>query len=405
MLKRKKFRRDTSMEISQTTFVSLSGPFQNPVTLSCFIIRIVSCFAFIRHEKQYAFRRCPAPPLFSGFVQSPEVQTNMKSIPDIEAHRNIDCLCAGIIVADHICAPIATLPAAGELVTSDAFLLNIGGCAANTAVDLQKIGVKVAIAGRVGQDLFGQFILESLQKSGIDTSSIKRTSRADTSQTMIVNVQNEDRRFIHGFGANAFFKGGDIPSETLARSRILYLGGNILMPALDQEDAIRIFKAARQLGVITVLDVAIPEPGHYLPQLEHILEHTDVFLPNTAEAELILGESRPIVQARKFQELGAETVVITCGNNGCVLVDSEIQIEVGVYPVSFLDGSGCGDAFDAGYIYGILQGFSPEECTRWGSVLGASCVRSIGTTNGVFTYDQASDFMKEHPLPIKTLKP
>ena len=329
----------------------------------------------------------------------------MQSIPATEAHRNIDCLCAGIIVADHVCAPIATLPAAGELVTSESFLLNVGGCAANTAVDLQKVGVKVAIAGRVGQDLFGQFILESLQKSGIDTSSIKRSSRADTSQTMIVNVHNEDRRFIHGFGANAFFKGGDIPPETLARSRILYLGGYLLMPALEQEDASRIFKAAQQLGVITVLDVAIPEPGNYLPHLEHILKHTDVFLPNTTEAELILGEASPIVQARKFHELGAKTVVITCGDNGCVLVNSETQIKAGVYPVSFLDGSGCGDAFDAGYIYGMLQGFSSEECTRWGSVLGASCVRSIGTTNGVFTYEQASDFMKEHPLPIKTLRP
>ena len=64
------------------------------------------------------------------------------------------------------------------------------------------------------------------------------------------------------------------------------------------------------------------------------------------------------------------------------------------------DGSGASDAFDAGYIAGLLQGLEPAECLRWGSALGASCVRAIGTTAGVFTRPEAVEFLKTHPLTI-----
>src|SRR5881392_415891 len=116
---------------------------------------------------------------------------------------SLDVLCAGIIVADHVCTPIAHVPAAGELVMADRMLLTIGGCAANAAVDLAKMGVRAAIAGRVGTDLFGRIVTDLLREGGVDVSRITASSTAETSQTLIVNVQGEDRRFIHTFGANA----------------------------------------------------------------------------------------------------------------------------------------------------------------------------------------------------------
>jgi hypothetical protein len=82
--------------------------------------------------------------------------------PDIEPTGPVmsaatDVLCAGIIVADHVSSPIAHLPAAGDLVLADQLLLTIGGCAANVAVDLVKLGVNAAVVGRVGGDVFGHF--------------------------------------------------------------------------------------------------------------------------------------------------------------------------------------------------------------------------------------------------------
>ena len=227
--------------------------------------------------------------------------------------ESADVLCAGIIVADHVCTPISHLPAAGELVMAERLLLTIGGCAANAAVDLVKMGVPATILGRVGGDVFGRVVADMLRQHGVDVSAIKVSPEADTSQTLIVNVAGEDRRFIHTFGANAEFRAADIPLERVARCRVLYLGGYFLMPNVRQEELVPVFAAARQAGARTVLDVVTPGPGDYLDGLEQLLPHVDVFLPNHDEAQQITGEADPVRQAEIFHQLGAATVVITLG--------------------------------------------------------------------------------------------
>src|SRR5262245_9080213 len=127
-----------------------------------------------------------------------------------------EVLCAGIVVADHVCTPIDHLPAAGELVMADRLLLTIGGCAANVATDLAKMGVAGSVVGRVGDDVFGRVVTEMLREAGVDVSALQVSPGADTSQTLIVNVAGQDRRFIHTFGANAEFQAADIP-PALAR--------------------------------------------------------------------------------------------------------------------------------------------------------------------------------------------
>ncbi len=107
-----------------------------------------------------------------------------------------------------------------------------------------------------------------------------------------------------------------------------------------------------------MLDVATPGPGDYLEPLRTVLPHTDVFVPNTDEAALILGETDPVRQARTFRDLGARRVVITRGERGAVSVSDELRVKLGTYPVPFVDGSGGGDAFNAGYIVGLLEGRS-----------------------------------------------
>src|SRR5205809_537188 len=133
-----------------------------------------------------------------------------------------EVLCAGIMVADHVCTPITHVPAAGELVMAESMLLTIGGCAANAAVDLAKMGVRAAVVGRVGNDVFGRTVLEMLREAGVDVAHVRATDTADTSQTLIVNVAGQDRRFIHTFGANGEFSAADIPVDRLASCKILY---------------------------------------------------------------------------------------------------------------------------------------------------------------------------------------
>lgn len=314
-----------------------------------------------------------------------------------------DCLSAGVLVADHLCAPISHLPRAGELVLSDELPLAIGGCAANAAIDLARLGISVGAVGCVGEDAFGRFIRETLARHEVGTAGVRSLAGVGTSGTLIINVAGEDRRFIHTLGANAHFRVAHIPWDDVAAARVLYVGGYLLMPALEPEGLADLFRRARAAGVKTVLDVVLPGPGDHWPALAPLLPHTDVFLPNQDEAAALTGSDDPRAQAERFVAAGAGAAVITCGGGGTILVSREARLRAGTYPVEFVGGTGAGDAFDAGFIAGLLAGQDWRGCLRWGSALGASCVRAIGATEGVFNRREAEDFIRRHELAIETL--
>jgi sugar/nucleoside kinase (ribokinase family) len=313
----------------------------------------------------------------------------------------LDCLSAGILVVDHLCSPVTHLPRAGELVMADELPLSIGGNAANVSMNLARLGVKVGAVGCVGRDVFGKFALDTLKAGGVDVRGVRELDGVATAATLIINVKGEDRRFIHAAGANAALTAGGIPTDLVAQCKVFYVGGYLLMPALEKRGTlVQLFRQARAAGAKTVLDVVVPGPGDHWHKFEEILTETDVFLPNSDEAELITGLADPLAQAERFREAGARTVVITCGERGTLLVEPGRRLKAGVYPSHFVGGTGAGDAFDAGFIAGILAGEDALGCLRWGSALGASCVRSVSATASVFNRTEAMAFMREHELAI-----
>ncbi len=286
------------------------------------------------------------------------------------------CLSTGILVADHLCSPIDHVPRAGELLLAEELPLAIGGCAANVAMGLARLGVDVGVVGCVGRDPFGQFIKQTLAAEGIGVNLIRELADIETSGTLIINVQGEDRRFIHAVGANGVFRVEEIPLKYALGAKVLYVGGYLLMPNFDHTALAGLFRQARAAGVKTVLDVVLPGGGDHWRRLESLLAHTDAFLPNTDEAAAITGLKDPVAQAEKFRSAGAGVVCITCGGDGTVLASDALRVRAGVYPVHFVGGTGAGDAFDAGYIAGLLAGQDALGCLKWGSALGASCVRA-----------------------------
>ena len=312
-------------------------------------------------------------------------------------------LCAGIVVADHVSSPISHLPAAGELVLADKLLLTIGGCAANVAVDLTRLGVPATVVGCVGDDIFGRIVADMLRENQVNVSGLRVKAGLDTSQTLIVNVAGQDRRFIHSFGANAVFEPGDIPLDTPGCG-ILYLGGYFILDGVEAHRLAEVFRAARARGLMTVLDVVTPGPAEYLSRLAPVLPEVDVFMPNDHEAHLITGLDDPLAQAERFHAMGARTAIVTMGERGTVLVGDGLRLRADTFrDMPFVDGTGGGDAFAAGYMAGLLRGWSAQECLRMGSAVGASCVRAIGTTSGVFTRQECDEFLAGHALRIESV--
>jgi sugar/nucleoside kinase (ribokinase family) len=310
-------------------------------------------------------------------------------------------VCAGVIVADHLCTPISHVPAAGELVKADELILNIGGCATNAAVVLSKLGIRSTVCGRVGDDVFGRYVAEALESYGVDSRKLGIDPTRATSQSLIVNVKGQDRRFIHSFGANAGFTVDDLDAALATNPKVVYLGGFLILPGLDPEALAERFARARAAGAWTVLDVVTPGPGDYLRHLGPVLPFTDVFLPNTDEATLILGDSDPVRQAQAFRDLGAKRVVVTMGGQGSIALSETLQARLGTYAIDYVDATGGGDSFDAGYIAGLLEGLPEIECLKLASAVGASCVRAVGTTAGIFNREEARAFIESHELKVE----
>jgi sugar/nucleoside kinase (ribokinase family) len=253
----------------------------------------------------------------------------------------------------------------------------------------------------VGRDYFGRYIIDTLAGAGVDVGEIHQLEDTETSGTLIVNVKGQDRRFIHSVGANAKLTTDHIDLERVKASKVLYIGGYLLMPGMDPRALAELFRRARAWGVKTVLDVVLPGAGDHWNNLAPVLKETDVFLPNTDEAAVITSTNDPVEQAERFLNAGARTVVITCGAKGSVLLTDSLRLRAGVYPIEYRGGTGSGDAFDAGFIAGLLNNEDAAGCLRWGTAVGASCVRSISATDGVFHRAEAAAFMNEHSLAVE----
>ncbi len=317
-----------------------------------------------------------------------------------------DCLCCGVLVTDHITAPIERMPYAGELVLTDSLSLTIGGNAAHCSSVLAKQGWRTGAVGAIGRDPFGDFIVQTLSAGGVDVSQLERIDGTPTAGTLIVNVRGEDRRFIHDFGTNAAFTAERLSLELIRQTKVLYIGGYLLLSGLDPEATRKQLAAARADGATTVLDVVVPgeelSPQQMWEQLAAVLPEVDVFLPNDFEGKLITGLSDPVAMAQRFREAGAGTVVVTRGEAGSILSTGDALYEADCFPAKVVDGTGAGDAFSAGFIAGRLAGHDDLGCLALGSALGHSCVTAPGTT-GAFNREQAEQFLKQHKLTIRPL--
>ena len=314
---------------------------------------------------------------------------------------DIDCLCAGILFADHVCSPVPRVPGAGEVIVADKMQLCLGGCSSNAALDLTRLGVRTAVAGCVGDDAFGRFIVETLDDGGVQTDDVRRVAGVNSASTMIINISGQDRRFICGVGANVNFSVDHIPTDLVAAAKVLYLGGYFMLPGLETAEMVDLFRAARAAGTRTVLDVVYDDSPDSWDRLAPLLGETDVFLPNDDEARLLTGLEDPVKQAERFRDAGAETVVITMGEKGSLLMSDGLCLTAGTYPSRFVGGTGAGDAFDAGFIAAMIDDADHRDCLRWGTAMGASCVRAAGATESVFNRQEAEAMISEHILEMK----
>ena len=322
-------------------------------------------------------------------------------------NTNLEIICAGIIVADVFLPPIDKLPNEGELIKIDEPAHQVGGCASNTAIALSKLGKKAGIIGMVGSDSIGEQLIRLLINEKINTNAVFKTKEASTSQTIIVPVKNQDRRYIHYFGANSKISVSDIDNGLHGylypnQMKIFIFGGYLLMPNIDSKELAALFKKLKDQKYTVILDIAVTNNQTGVSEkIKDVLPFVDYFFPNDDESFQITNLEKPQDQAKCFMDWGVKATAITCGTKGVFYKDLESVYQLEPYKINFVDGSGSGDAFTAGMAIGISESWPTLDSLKFGAVLGASVCQGLGCNTTLFSRDEALNEMSK--IKVKSL--
>jgi sugar/nucleoside kinase (ribokinase family) len=172
------------------------------------------------------------------------------------------------------------------------------------------------------------------------------------------------------------------------------------MPGIQIPELRGLLAFCRQNRVVTVVDVVVPKGYSGIEELAPLLPYIDWFTPNDDEARQLTGESDPLAQLRAFSERGANAVVVTRGASGAVAGRGGKCWKSDAYQMPATDPSGGGDAFTSGIITGILRGWDLDRTLRYAAALGVSAIRAVGTTDSVFTSEEAAAYVAAHPLRV-----
>jgi ribokinase len=263
---------------------------------------------------------------------------------------------------------VARLPGPGETVVGDDVFRNPGGKGANQAVAAARLGRRVAMVGRVGDDEAGRVLLGSLEADAVDTSQVKVLDGVPSGTAFITVREDGENQIVVSPGANARLT----PSDVAAAGAAL---GGAAVTLLQLEVPLAAVAAAARTAAGTV--VLNPAPVRELPA--ELLAEVDVLVPNRVELAQLAGEAVPETVAEAVQLAGrlpARAVVITLGADGCLVVEDGDAAHVPAVPIRAVDSTAAGDAFCGGLADALAGGGGLEDAARRAvRVAAAACLR------------------------------
>jgi sugar/nucleoside kinase (ribokinase family) len=300
-----------------------------------------------------------------------------------------DILVAGEINPDLILAG-DVIPEFGQVEKLvDSATLAIGSSSAIFACGAARLGLKVAFIGVCGDDIFGHFMLDEMQKHSVDASNVIVRPNGQTGLSVIL-TRITDRAILTHLGLMAALRASDIPDSLLRQARHLHVASYFLQTML-QPDLPALFRRARSLGLTTSLDTNY-DPSEKWLGFDELLSVTNVFLPNETEAKSLTG-TKNINETAASLGRKVELAAIKLGAEGAFGVTQSQKVRVPSIPVKVVDTVGAGDNFDAGFIYGYLQDWSLEKSLCLGTVCGGLSTQRAGGTNGQPTLKEALQFL------------
>jgi sugar/nucleoside kinase (ribokinase family) len=308
---------------------------------------------------------------------------------------SVDVVSVGVVCADVIVRPVEALPKRGSLALVPRLELHLGGLAGVTAAVLCRLGARAAFMGRLGEDGFGDYVLNALESHGVDVSRVRRVAECGTSATVVLISKDGERTFLHHLGTNVLTSESDVDFDFVAKAKVLHWGGTSITPGLDGEPIGRVFQKARAMGVKTSMDTCFDGKGVWFPHIQHALPHLDIAMSSIEEARHYTGKETSEEIAGFYRSFGVETVLVKMGAEGLYVKNGHEAHHIPAHNVPVIDTTGAGDAACGGFLYGLIHGWDLLRCGRLANAVGALTVQVMGGANGVRSLQETLAFMEK----------
>lgn len=324
---------------------------------------------------------------------------------------------AGNILTDNV-KMVEVYPKRGMLATIKSETLAVGGCVPNVAIDLKKIDSQLSVKayGRVGKDYKGEYVVSKMKENGVEVSCVRTSETAPTSYSDVITIEKTgERTFFHNRGANAEFSYLDVNVEELDVD-IFHLGYIMLLDSMDRIDengrtgASVLLEKVRKKGIKTSIDLVSESKGDFRQAVASSLPFCDYVIINEVEAGEIVGVSarnpsgsvndekvKRIMQT--ILNMGVnEKVIVHCPEKGYILNKNGkfTCVESKKLPCGFIKGSvGAGDAFCAGMLYSLYNGYKDEYALEFSNLVAISCLSESDSVSGVKTKQEIEKYIKK----------
>jgi ribokinase len=255
-----------------------------------------------------------------------------------------------------------------------------GGSAANTVVGLARLGCKVGFIGKVGHDRQGALLLADFRREGVDTRGVIRAKRGKSGSVLGFVDKKGARALCIDSGVNDTIRLDEIKTEYVSQARFLHLTSFV---------GEKSFQTQRKLlenlpnTVKVSFDPGVLYARKGLSSLASIIKRAYVLMPNSGELEFLTGKTDYCSGADFLISRGVKIVVVKLGCDGCYATDGRERHLIEAFKVRVVDTTGAGDAFCAGFLYGLLNDKSLYECGRLGNFVASRCIRKMGARAGL----------------------
>ena len=305
----------------------------------------------------------------------------------------------GVHIVDVLGRPVSHIPPGQGRLLLDEIRITAAGTAAGTGVDLAKLGAGVVAMGAIGDDLLADFLTSVLDRHGIDTHLLARKRGVQTSATILPIRPNGERPALHMPGATASLELADIDLDTIAAADVLHVGGPDVLGRFGGEPLERVLEFARSKGVTTTMDVLSGRDASAWDRLRPALRHVQYFMPNDEQLATLTGVADIGGAAAVVLGLGTEAVLVSRGAEGCALITPGTRVDLPAFPAQVVDTTGCGDACSAGFITGLLRGWSAEDAAWLAMAAASLVVTGLGSDAGIVDFDGTMDVLRKHAPP------